>query len=159
MAQRSKPSPPAEASISIEGKTISIKYSAPSLRGRTAFGPNGLINHDPHFPVWRAGANEATALHTDATLQIGSLTVPPGDYTLFVNTGSNPWQLIVSKDKGEWGLSYDESKDLGRTPMTMSKPAEKVETYKMTLSSPGGNKGKLNLAWDETDASVNFTVK
>jgi Protein of unknown function (DUF2911) len=157
MAQ--KPSPPAETSVSIGGKSITIKYSAPSLRGRTAFGANGLISHDPHYPVWRAGANEATALHTDAELKIGSLTVPPGDYTLFVDTGASPWQLVVSKDTGEWGLSYDKSKDLGRAPMMMSKPPSKVETYKMTLSSAGGNKGKLELAWDETVASVDFTAK
>jgi hypothetical protein len=153
------PSPPAQTSISISGKTITIKYSAPSLRGRTAFGANGIISKDPHYPVWRAGANSATALHTDATLQIGSLTVPPGNYTLFADTGKNPWDLIVSKDTGEWGLSYDQSKDLGRVAMHMTKPPSKVETYKMTLASEGGDKGKLTLEWDEVEASVNFTVK
>jgi hypothetical protein len=159
MAQRQQPSPPAETSVSIDGKAISIKYSAPSLRGRTAFGPNGLISKDPTYPVWRAGANSATALKTDAELKIGSLTVPPGNYTLFVDIAASPWQLIVSKATGEWGLSYDKSQDLGRVPMMVSKPASKVETYKMTLSSPGGNKGKLTLAWDETEASVDFTAK
>ncbi len=159
MAQRQQPSPPAEASISIGGKTISIKYSAPSLRGRTAFGPDGIVSKDPTYPVWRAGANSATALKTDATLQIGSLTVPPGNYTLFVDVAASPWQLIVNKQTGQWGLSYDKAQDLGRVPMQVSKPPAKVETYKMTLSSPGGNKGKLTLAWDETEASVDFTVK
>lgn len=153
-----KPSPPAETSISINGKTISIKYSAPSLRGRTAFGPNGIISKDPHYPVWRAGANAATALHTDAALMFGSLHVPAGDYTLFVDTGAKPWQLVISKATGEWGLDYDKSKDLGRVAMKMSTPPAKVETYKMTLSSVGGNKGKLDLAWDTTEASVDFTV-
>lgn len=159
MAQRQQASPPAETSVSIEGKSITIKYSAPSLRGRTAFGPNGLIKNDAHYPVWRAGANAATALHTDAELKIGSLTVPPGNYTLFVNTGSNPWELIVSKATGEWGLDYDQSKDLGRVAMHVTKPPAKVETYKMTLAGEGGNKGKLTLAWDETEASVDFTAK
>ena len=67
--------------------------------------------------------------------------------------------MIVSKATGEWGLDYDQSKDLGRTPMTMSKPPAVVETYKMTLSSTGGNKGKLELAWENVDASVDFTAK
>lgn len=152
-------SPKAETSVTINGKTISIKYSAPSVRGRKIFGPGGLISKDPHYPVWRAGANEATALHTDADLTIGSLNVPKGDYTLFVDTGSPTWQLIVSKATGEWGLAYDQSKDLGRVPMTMSKPATLVETYKMTLSSAGGNKGKLELAWENVVASVDFIAK
>jgi len=160
MAQRQQPSPPAETSVSIGGKAISIKYSAPSLRGRpAAFGPNGIISKDPTYPIWRAGANSATALKTDADLQIGSLTVPAGNYTLFVDTAATPWQLIINKQTGQWGLSYDKSQDLGRVPMHVTKPPAKVETYKMTLASEGGNKGRLTLAWDETEASVDFTAK
>jgi len=33
-------------------------------------------------------------------------------------------------------------------PMTMSKPPAPIETYKVTLSSAGGNKGKLQLEWE-----------
>lgn len=154
-AQGKKPlSPPAETSVSIAGKTITIKYSAPSMRGRKIFG--GL---EPFSKVWRAGANEATALHTDADLDIGGLAVPKGDYTLFVWLDPKEWQLIVNKQTGQWGTQYDESKDLGRVKMTMSKPAQPVETYKITLSSSGGNKGKLQLEWENTVASVPITVK
>ena len=49
--------------------------------------------------------------------------------------------------------------DLGRTPMVMGKPAAMVEKYKMTLSSLGGDKGRLMLEWDNTSAHVDFTVK
>ena len=147
-------SPPAQTSVNIAGKMIRIDYSAPSMRGRKIFG--GL---EPYGRVWRAGANAATALHTDATLDIEGLTVPKGDYTLFVFLDPKQWQLIVSKATGEWGLDYDKRQDFGRVPMQMSKPSKPIETYKMTLSSLGGNKGKLQLAWENTIASVDFTVK
>ena len=154
-AGKKKPlSPPAETSVAIAGKTIGIKYSAPSMRGRRIFG--GL---EPYGKVWRAGANAATALHTDADLDVNGLAVPAGDYTLFVWLDANQWQLIVNKQTGQWGLSYDQSQDLGRVKMNMSKPASPIETYKMTLSSSGGNKGKLELAWENTVASVPITVK
>ncbi len=54
---------------------------------------------------------------------IGSLSVPKGDYTLFVNL-ANPaaWELIVNKQTGQSGLEYDGKQDLGRVKMTMSKP-------------------------------------
>ena len=152
-------SPPAETSAKINGKDVSIKYSAPSMRGRKIFGAGGVISNDDHYPVWRAGANAATALHTDADLTIGTLSVPKGDYTLFVDTGATPWQLIVNKQTGQGGLDYDKSKDLGRTPMKVTKPAAPIETYKMTLSSTGGNKGKLELAWENVVASVDITAK
>lgn len=151
---RAQQSPPAETSVTIAGKAIRVNYSAPSMRGRKIFG--GL---EPYGRVWRAGANAATALHTDANLDIAGLSVPKGDYTLFVYLDSNQWQLIVSKATGEWGLDYDQSKDLGRVKMQMSKPPKPIETYKMTLSSLGGNKGRLRLEWENTIAEVPITVK
>ena len=146
-------SPPAETAVTIGGKEIRIKYAAPSMRGRKIFG--GL---EPYGKVWRAGANSATALHTDADLKIGKLTVPKGDYTLFVWLDPEQWQLIVNKQTGQWGLSYDESQDLGRVPMKMGKPAAPVEVFKMTLSSEGGE-GVLKLEWENTTASVRFTAQ
>jgi hypothetical protein len=146
--------PPAETSVIIAGKAIRIQYAAPSMRGRKIFG--GL---EPYGRVWRAGANDATALHTDANLDIGGLAVPKGDYTLFGYLDPNQWQLIVSKQTGEWGLDYNQSRDLGRVKMDMSKPPKPIETYKITLSSAGGNKGKLQLAWENAIAEVGITVK
>src|SRR6516165_8878347 len=82
-------SPSAQASVTVGGKTISVQYSAPSVRGRKIFGDGGLLSHDPTYPFWRAGANSATAFHTDASLDIGGLSVPKGDYTLYCNV-KNP---------------------------------------------------------------------
>jgi hypothetical protein len=48
---------------------------------------------------------------------------------------------------------------LGRVAMTMSKPPAPIEIYKMTLSSAGGTKGKLQLEWENIIASVPITVK
>jgi hypothetical protein len=152
-------SPSATTEVTINGKKISIKYSAPSLKGRTdIFGKGGPIAKDSTYPVWRAGANAATALHTDADLMIGSLHVPKGDYTLYVDVGANPWQLIVSKQTGQEGSSYDKAQDLGRVPMKISKPAAPVETYKMTLSQTKGNDAKLELAWENVVAAVDIMV-
>ncbi len=43
--------------------------------------------------------------------------------------------------------------------MDMSKPPSLVETYKMTLSSPGASAGLLKLEFENVVASVPFTVK
>jgi hypothetical protein len=155
-------SPPAKAMAMIDGHSISIVYSSPRVRGREGhiFTSDGLISHDRHYPIWRAGANAATTLKTDTDLQIGSLTVPKGEYTLFVNIADgNHWQLVVSKDTGEWGLSYDTTKDLGRVRMHMSKPAHLIQDLKWTITKTGMNKGELTLAWEYHEASVPFEVK
>ncbi len=153
-------SPPAQATVAIGGKQLSIKYSAPSVRGRKIFVPGGVISHDPTYPVWRAGANEATAFHTEAELDLGGLRVPKGDYTLWVLIKDpEAWELIINKETGQWGLSYNAARDLGRVKMAMSKPPALIENMKYTLSDLGGNKGKLQLEWENHVASVPITVK
>ena len=148
-------SPATQATTTINGKAVSVKYSAPSVRGRKIFGDGGLLSMDPTYPIWRAGANSATALHTDVDLMIGTLAVPKGDYTLYVNVKDpNAWELIVSKETGQWGLTYNASKDLGRTKMTMSKPPALVEQLKYTLAP-----NKLELSWENHTASVAIAAK
>jgi hypothetical protein len=157
--QKQPLSPPAEASVTIAGKMLTVKYSAPSVRGRQIFGDGGVISKDKTYPVWRAGANAATAFHTDADLDIKGLAVPKGDYTLFVLTKPEPWQLIINKQTSQWGLSYDQAQDLGRVPMDISKPPALIETLKYTLTSTGASSGKLQFEWENVVASVPFTVK
>jgi hypothetical protein len=147
-------SPKADTAITVNGKKISVAYSAPSLRGRKFIG--GLHQYGQ---VWRAGANNATALHTDADLDIGGLAVPKGDYTLYVLLDATAWQLVINKQTGQWGTVYQQDQDLGRVKMTMSKPAATMETYKITLSEKGGNKAELRLEWEDSVATVPVTVK
>ncbi len=153
-------SPPETATGKIGNATLVIKYGAPSVRGREIFGEGGLVMRDPTAPIWRAGANDATSFHTDANLDIGGLAVPKGDYTLFVNVKDpDAWELVINKQTGQWGLTYDPSQDLGRVKMKMSKPPAPIETLKYTISSAGGNKGTIQLAWEKHIASVAVTAK
>jgi hypothetical protein len=153
-------SPPETATAKIGGATLVINYCAPSVRARKIFGEGGLVMGDPTAPIWRAGANSATAFHTDQGLDVAGLTVPKGDYTLFVNVKDpDAWELIINKQTGQWGLSYDASQDLGRVKMQMSTPPAPIETLKYTISSAGGGKGTIQLAWEKHVASVSVTAK
>lgn len=155
-------SPAATESKTIAGKTITIRYSSPRVKGRAGklFGKDGTIGRDSTYPVWRAGANAATRLNTDADLDLGGLAVPKGEYSLYVDL-SNPdaWQLIVNKETGQSGSTYNQSMDLGRVKMTMSTPPAPVENLKYTISSSGGRAGKLALEWENRIASVPINVK
>lgn len=152
-------SPAATATGVIAGKTITVTYNSPRVKGREGhiFTKDGLISHDPHYPVWRAGANAATTLKTEGPLMIGDLHVPAGTYTLFVDIADpDHWTLVISKKTGEWGLAYDPAEDLGRVKLTMSKPSALVEELKYTVESTGARAGKLTLAWENHVASVDI---
>jgi len=153
-------SPPAQASVMVGGKAITIRYSAPSVRGRKIFGPGGLLSRDPTYPVWRAGANSSTSLQTAADLSAGILHIPKGEYTLYVSVKDpDAWELIVSKETGQWGLDYHPEKDLGRVKMTMSKPAAPVEHLKYTLTAEGTDAVKLQLEWENHIGTVLMAVQ
>lgn len=153
-------SPPETASGKIGNATLEIKYCAPSVGGRQIFGEGGRVMQDPTAPIWRAGANDATAFHTSADLTIAGLAVPKGDYTLYVNVKDpDAWELVINKETGQWGTSHDASKDLGRVKMVMTKPPALIEMLKYTISSSGGNKGTIQLAWEKHIASVAVTSK
>ncbi len=161
-AESSQPSPAVTESATIGGATISIDYSSPRVRGREGqlFGPDGRIGEDPNYPIWRAGANSATTLHTNAAIRIGDVDVPAGDHTLYVNLADpDNWELVINNQTGQWGLEYDQSQDLGRTAMIMSAPASMVEELKYTLSAGSGNEGTLTLAWEDHSASVPIMVE
>ena len=156
-------SPPKETSVTIGGKQLWIVYHAPSVRGRKVFG--GADALQPDDTTWRLGADYATVLHTDADLDFNGLAVPAGDYSLYVALDKGKWQLIINKQTGQWGIKMDgsttddPSKDLGRVPLTMSKPSAPVEQLKIDLTGTSGNKGKLDVAWENVQASAPFTVK
>jgi len=154
-------SPPAVALAKIGGTAITITYSSPGVKGRAGhiFAKDGLLGNDPTYPVWRAGANSATALHTDGDLDIGGLAVPKGDYTLYVDI-SDPdhWVLAVNKQTGQWGTKYNKSMDLGRVKMTMAAPGALVENLKYELTDNGGGKSSLTLAWENKSGSVSIST-
>jgi hypothetical protein len=161
-AQQKPPaSPSATATGTIAGSAISIHYNSPRVRGRQGhiFTKDGLISRNPHYPIWRAGANEATTLETAVDLKIGDLLVPKGTYTLFVNIADpDNWVLILNKKTGEWGLDYDVSQDLGQVKMHMTKPGATVEELKYSIESAGAKSGTITLTWENHSGTVPVAI-
>lgn len=153
-------SPAQTARATLAGHTIEIRYSAPSVRGRQIFGAGGLLSKDPTYPVWRAGANAATTLQTTGDLDLNGLTVPAGTYTLYVSVEDpDAWELIVSRQTGQWGRSYDPRHDLGRVTMTMSTAASPVETLKYAVIHHSNGRGELRLEWERYVATTALAMR
>lgn len=64
----------------------------------------------------------------------------------------------MNKQSGQFHLDYDQSQDFGRTKMTVKTLSSPVETFAIALSSNGGSRGILALSWENTEASIPFTV-
>jgi hypothetical protein len=146
-------SPPAKAEVTLPSATISIDYSAPSVRGRKIFG--ALV---PYGEVWRTGANAATTLKTSGNLMIGDLKVPAGTYTIYSLPSAHGAQLIINKQTGQWGTVYDKTQDLGRTDMTIDNNASPVETMVIDFEKTSGDSTEMHVKWAGIDAWVKVTA-
>jgi len=151
---RKLPSPPAQASVTLAGKLVTIDYNTPHIRGRKIFG--GLV---PYGQVWRTGANPATTLKTQGNLKIGDLTVPPGTYTIYSLPAEGTWKLIINKQTGQWGTEYHQERDLGRVDMKRGiAPPKPVEVFAIKFEQTAGSTTQLHLIWENTDVYVPVTA-
>jgi DUF2911 family protein len=143
-----RPSPPAKATCALAGgKSITVDYSSPHMKGRKIFGE--LV---PFGKVWRAGANEATTFVTDADLTVGGKAVPAGSYTIFAVPEADKWTLVISKKTGEWGTAYPGA------DMKVSKTAAPVENFTIAFDKSASG-CTLRMEWENTRASVDISSK
>src|SRR6266478_4613639 len=150
-SKRSSPAAQAQCSFS-GGKTISVDYSSPRMRGRKIFGE--LV---PYGEVWRTGANEATTFVTNENLlMVKGSNVPAGSYTIFTVPDPDKWTLIINKHTGESGTPYKyESEELARVPMSVTRLSSPVENFTISFDHTGGS-CTMRMSWENTQASVEF---
>lgn len=137
----------------VNGTTFRLEYGSPKKRGRDLFG--GIV---PWGERWRTGANRATHFYTSSDLRIGDLEVPAGEYTLFTIPEEDGGTLIINKQTGQNGRSYDESQDLGRVPMSISTKEGITEDFTIVVEE-SGNDTVLKLIWGNTVFSVEMDIR
>lgn len=140
---------------------VAISYGQPSAQGRLVAG--ALI---PTGQVWRFGANAATAFRTDVDLMIGEARVPKGEYTLYSLQTATGAELIVNKQTGQWGTTYDQAQDLVRVPLKVETLSQPIETFTIWLIPAAavengalvgrGAAGQLRAAWGTVQYSVGW---
>jgi len=147
-------SPPKSATGTVGGKTITIDYYSPAMRGRKIYGE--LV---PYDEVWCPGANWATTITSlEAGLAIGTMKLPRGTYAIWVLPTEKEWEAIINSDAKAFHLDHRANKDIGRVKMNL-KPLDKpVESLTFEVRGDGGNKGTVALIWEKTEASFPFSV-
>ncbi len=148
------PSPPATATVSLAGQTLTIHYNSPSLRGRRVGGPEIV----PYGQVWRTGANPATSFTTPVSLHIGNTLVPAGSYTIYTLPQPGKWQLIVNKQVGQWGTVYNQDQDLGRIPMQNHTLPSPQEVMSISFDDIKKDSAVMHIRWDTTDEAVKIST-
>jgi hypothetical protein len=136
-----------QASVSINGETITAQYSAPSAQGQKVFG--GIV---PYDKIWSVGG-QGIRLHTDTDLVFKGAPAPAGDYLLYVLPGADGWKLVIAK-AGPGG--YNPKTEVGRAAMTVAKAPAPLNECKITLTKTAALAGKLEIAWENIVAAAPF---
>ena len=164
--------PRGTASVSIDGKKVTIDYGRPALKGRSL---DELTSKLPADRIWRAGENQVTTLTTETDLVVGGKTVPAGKYSLYVHApATGDWSLAVNSDLGQplvkiWDKAPDNmknepwphyldyskvlAKEVARAPMKSGKTAPAADLFTISLAPAAGG-ATLTMAWGDRSWSL-----
>ncbi|MEL6545108.1 MAG: DUF2911 domain-containing protein [Myxococcota bacterium] len=130
----------------VNGVPVVLTYGRPKVKGRSVWGK--LV---PYGKVWRAGADEATAVSFSKAVKIEGKSLAAGTYALFAIPGEKEWTLVFNKQAEQWGAySYDESKDALRVKV---KPKATKHTEALDFVKAGES---IELRWGKL--AVPFSV-
>jgi hypothetical protein len=126
----------------IGNASFSVDYGRPLARGRVLLG-----NIIPYDRVWRTGANAATQFETSAPITLAGMAVPAGKYTLWTVPHTTGVELIVNKQSGQWGTSYNGALNLAKAPMKTETLSTPVEEFTISIVPSSAGHGTLAMEW------------
>jgi hypothetical protein len=133
--------------------TVTIKYSRPSLKGRTMLGQASI----PFERVWRMGANEVTTFETTDSILIQGTLLPKGRYALLAIPGAKEWTIIINGDSNQWGAySYSQQKDVLRFTAKPAELKQKMETLSFDFEEITPTSAAVVFRWETTQ--VKFSL-
>jgi hypothetical protein len=145
--------PRATAKFMLKGQTISVEYGRPALKGRTA---EDMLNKLQPGSFWRLGADKSTTFSTALNLAFDHVTIPNGDYSLWVSRDADgSWKLVFNKQVGQWGTEHDAAQDIASVPLKEAKAAKPTEMVTITLTKAGAG-GVITIQWGDMKLTAKF---
>lgn len=139
-------SPREQKAGSVYGMTVNLDYSSPRVKERTIWGD--LV---PYDEVWRAGADEVSAITFGSAAFFGGSEVDAGTYGMFIiPKEEGDWTFILNEEwsheeHGVWGAyDYKEEKDVLRLDVTPEWTKENIEELSYDVTA----EGDLVFSWE-----------
>ena len=133
---------------------LKVFYNRPYKKDRVIFG--ALV---PYNQVWRTGANEATTFETNQPLNIESMTLPAGKYTLWTVPRDSTWTVIFNSKQYSWGVTsemkpmWDPNYDVINIDVPVKKLEKPVEQFTIAFDNSTDSLS-LTMAWDDVKIAV-----
>ena len=142
-----------KAEASVNGKSISIDYGRPSLKGRD------ILSLAPVGTIWRVGMNQATEITSSGELKVGDKELKAGKYSLWVKKeGADSWTLLFHPKTGIWGAPALTEGFVAETPLKMEKASDSAEQLTISLKGEGDD-AQIRIQWGTAALEGKFEVK
>ena len=146
-------SPSASEKFEKNDLVITVDYCHPSKKDRLIFGDEKDKALVPFGKWWRTGANEATVIKFSRDVIIAGKPLKSGTYTLFTIPEKDNWTIIFNQEVGQWGLSYDEKKNVMTVPAPSSQTSDSAEQFKINFVEQADGADMI-LHWDTTQVVI-----
>ena len=141
-------SPPGQTSAVVNGDTVTVEYSRPSVRERMIFGEAEEGALQPYGVYWRLGANEPTFLDISYDFKFGDTEIDAGKYVIYAIPRKGEMELRLNSDLRFWGYTEpDYSQDLA-TAIVQMNAASHTEQFTIEAESDSLDT-RLVFSWDK----------
>lgn len=153
--QAPAPSPAAKVEQTVGLTDVTIEYSRPGVKDRDIFGD--LV---PFGEVWRTGANANTKISFSDDVTIGGKELKKGTYSIYTIPNENSWEVMFYSKTDNWGVpqDWDENKVALKAKAEVKELPTEVESFTIMVNDLENDSAKLQFMWDDTMASLPFSV-
>lgn len=131
------------AKLAVGGKTFTVDYGRPSLKGRDMLG-QAKVGEE-----WRMGSNAATTWKGDGDVAFGAVNVAQGEYQLRARRdGEDKWTLLFKQ----------EGKTVAEVALALSPVKDSVEVLTIDLREAKGG-GEFDMRWGTTALKAAFKLR
>lgn len=145
--QQIKKSQHGSLSQTIADTEVTIVYNRPVARGRTLFGPDGIV---PYGEEWNPGADQATSIEFSRDVTVNGEPLAAGAYSIWAIPGAERWTIIFSDAADVFHVPYPgEERDALRLEVRPERGCH-METLAFYFPVVEGTEAELRLHWGET---------
>ena len=150
-------SPPGKTDLTVNGLTVSVAYSRPSVRGRLIFGTEEQKALQPYGKYWRLGANESTEITVNKNVLFNGQAVKAGTYRMYAIPAADDFDIVLNSETGKWGaFEPDTSLDILHTKVPSVHTSQSVEQFTISLIEADGG---INVVFEWSDTKFIVSVK
>jgi Protein of unknown function (DUF2911)/Bacterial transcriptional activator domain len=148
-----QPSPAASITQQIGLTDVTITYHRPAVNKREVWGK--LV---PYDQVWRAGANENTAITFSSDVTVGGQKIAAGSYGLHMIPTTKDWTIILSRESHAWGSFFYNQKDDAARFTATPRASDFVERLAYTFDDPSDHGVTATLHWEKLAVPLTIEV-